>query len=70
MEAAGVQVKRGPGRGDLVPASRPGPATRFRASSLGIGYGPEDVEAVIDGGPPVRKPAQGGPARQLPSVSI
>ena len=66
MEAAGVQVKRG--RGGVISFRLPGQdrATRFRASSLGIGYGPEDVEAVIDGRAPVRKPAQGRPRPAAP----
>ena len=66
MEAAGVQVKRG--RGGVISFRLPGQdrATRFRASTLGDGYGPEDVEAVIDGRAPVRKPAQGRPRSAAP----
>ena len=61
MEAAGVLVKRG--RGGAISFRLPGQdrATRFRASTLGDGYGLEDVEAVIDGRAPVRKSAQGRP---------
>jgi len=61
MEAAGIQVVHG--RGGVISFRLPGQdrATRFRASTLGDGYGPEDVEAVIDGRAPVRKPAQGRP---------
>ena len=66
MEAAGVQVKRG--RGGVISFRLPGQdrATRFRASTLGDGYGLEDVEAVIDGRAPVRKPAQGRPRPAAP----
>lgn len=39
-------------------------ATRLRTSTLGDGYGPEDVQAVIDGKAPVRKPA---PERPRPT---
>ena len=66
MEAAGVQVKRG--RGGVISFRLPSQdrATRFRASTLGDGYGPEDVEAVIDGRAPVRKSAQGRPRSAAP----
>lgn len=49
VEEAGVQVKRG--RGGVISFRLPGQdrATRFRASTLGDGYGLEDVEAVICG---------------------
>ena len=57
----GCRVKRG--RGGVLSFRLPGQdrATRFRASTLGDGYGLEDVEAVIDGRAPVRKSAQGRP---------
>ncbi len=57
METAGVQVKHG--RGGVISFLVPGQdrATRFRASTLGDGYGPEDVQAVIDGKAPTRKAA-------------
>ena len=66
MEAAGVQVKRG--RGGVISFRLPGQdrATRFRASTLGDSYGPEDVEAVIAGRAPVRKPAQARPRPAAP----
>ena len=66
MEAAGVQVKRG--RGGVLSFRLPGQdrATRFRASTLGDGYGLEDVEAVICGRALVRKPAQGRPRPAAP----
>ena len=56
------------GRGGVISFRLPGQdrATRFRASTLGDGYGPEDVEAVIDGRAPVRKPAQGRPRSAAP----
>ena len=64
MEAAGVQVVHG--RGGVVSFRVPGQdqATRLRASTLGDGYGPEDVQSVIDGNAPVRKPA---PERPRPA---
>ena len=54
METAGIQVKHGRGGGIsfLVPGQQR--AARFRASTLGDGYGPEDVQAVIDGKAPTR----------------
>ena len=54
METAGIQVKHG--RGGMISFLVPGQqrAARFRASTLGDGYGPEDVQAVIDGKAPTR----------------
>ncbi len=62
METAGIQVKHG--RGGAISFLVPGQqrAARFRASTLGDGYGPEDVQAVIDGKAPTRK----APARRTP----
>ncbi len=66
MEAAGVQVKRG--RGVAISFRLPGQdrATRFRSSTLGDGYGPEDVQAIIDGKAPTRRPAQDRPRPAAP----
>ena len=63
METAGIQVKRG--RGGVISFLVPGQqrAARFRASTLGDGYGPEDVQAVIDGKAPTRKAT----ARRVPA---
>ena len=63
METAGIQVKRG--RGGVISFLAPGQqrAARFRASTLGDGYGPEDVQAVIDGKAPTRT----APARRAPA---
>ena len=63
METAGIQVKRG--RGGVISFLVPGQqrAARFRASTLGDGYGPEDVQAVIDGKAPTRT----APARRAPA---
>ena len=54
METAGIQVKHG--RGGVISFLVPGQqrAARFRAATLGGGYGPEDVQAVIDGKAPTR----------------
>ena len=62
METAGIQVKHG--RGGVISFLVPGQqrAARFRASTLGDGYGPEDVQAVIDGKAPTRT----APARRTP----
>ena len=62
LEAAGVQVIHG--RGGVLSFQLPGferPA-RWRSSTLGGGYGPEDVQAVLDGRAPARA-GGGGDAR-------
>ena len=63
METAGIQVKHG--RSGVISFLVPGQqrAARFRASTLGDGYGPEDVQAVIDGKAPTRK----APMRRAPT---
>ena len=63
METAGIQVRRG--RGGVISFLVPGQqrAARFRAATLGDGYGPEDVQAVIDGKAPTRT----APARKAPA---
>ena len=63
METAGIQVKHG--RGGVISFLVPGQqrAARFRASTLGDGYGPEDVQAVIDG----KAPTQTATARKAPA---
>ena len=63
METAGIQVKRG--RGGVISFLVPGQqrAARFRVSTLGDGYSPEDVQAVIDGKAPTRKAT----ARRVPA---
>ena len=60
LEAAGVQILHG--RGGVLSFKLPGyerPA-RWRSSTLGAGYGPEDVEAVISGRAPARPAPAGG----------
>ena len=63
METAGIQVRRG--RGGVISFLVPGRqrAARFRAATLGDGYGPEDVQAVIDGKAPTRT----APVRRAPA---
>ena len=63
METAGIQVKHG--RGGVISFLVPGQqrAARFRAATLGDGYGPEDVQAVIDGKAPTRT----APVRRAPT---
>ena len=71
MEASGFMVKRG--RGGVISFLVPGQqrAARFRASTLGDGYGPEDVQAVIDGKAPTRKtPARRAPAPRRVNLLI
>ena len=71
METAGIQVKHG--RGGVISFLVPGQqrAARFRASTLGDGYGPEDVQAVIDGKAPTRKtPARRTPTRRRVNLLI
>ena len=63
METAGIQVRRG--RGGVISFLVPGQqrAARFRAATLGDGYGPEDVQAVIDG----KAPTLTAPVRRAPA---
>ena len=71
METAGIEVKRG--RGGVISFLVPGQqrAARFRASTLGDGYGPENVQAVIDGKAPTRKtPARRAPAPRRVNLLI
>ena len=59
LEAAGVRVIHG--RGGVLSFQLPGferPA-RWRSSTLGDGYGPEDVQAVLDGRAPARAGGSG-----------
>lgn len=55
METSGVQVVHG--RGGVISFRLNGQerATRWRSATLGLGYGPEDIQAVIDGNAPIRK---------------
>ena len=66
VEAAGVQVVHGRGRAISFRAPGQKRAARWRASTLGSGYGPEDVQAVIDGKAPTRKPTQQERPRPIP----
>ena len=61
MEAAGIQVVHG--RGGVISFRAPGHdrAARLRSSTLGAGYGREDIQAVIDGKAPTRQPKQARP---------
>lgn len=51
------------GRGGVISFRAPGHdrAARLRASTLGAGYGREDIQAVIDGKAPTRQPKQARP---------
>lgn len=51
------------GRGRVISFRAPGHdrAARLWASTLGAGYGPEDIQAVIDGKAPTRQPKQARP---------
>ena len=62
LESAGVQVAHG--RGGVLSFGLSGyerPA-RWRSSTRGSGYGPEDVRAIIEGRAPARPVPTGGPA--------
>ena len=63
MEAVGFQVLHG--RGGVISFRAPGHdrAARLRASTLGAGYGREDIQAVIDGKAPTRT----APVRRAPT---
>ena len=63
MEAVGFQVVHG--RGGVISFRAPGHdrAARLRASTLGAGYGREDIQAVIDGKAPTRT----APGRRAPT---
>lgn len=60
LKAAGIQVVHG--RGGVVSFRVPGQErpSRWRGSTLGAGYGPEDVQAIIDRKAPARPVPQGG----------
>ncbi len=68
MEAAGIEVIHG--RGGVISFRVPGQerATRWR-STLGRGYGPEEVRAVLEGRAPAR-PAPAGGAGPAPRRKI
>ena len=70
MEAAGIQVVHG--RGGVISFRAPGHdrAARLRASTLGAGYGWEDIQAVIDGKAPTRQPKQARPRPALQRVNL
>ena len=63
MEAVGFHVVHG--RGGVISFRAPGHdrAARLRASTLGAGYGREDIQAVIDGKAPTRT----APVRRAPT---
>ena len=64
MEAAGYEVKQG--RGGFLSFRAPGQEqfTRCRVSTLGEGYGPEDIRAVIEGRAPLSSSRAAGPVKQ------
>jgi len=64
MEAAGYEVKHG--RGGSLSFRAPGQErfTRCRASTLGEGYGPEDIRAVIEGRALLSSSRAAGPVKQ------
>ncbi len=70
MEAAGFQVVHG--RGGVISFRAPGHdrAARLRASTLGAGYGQEDIQAVIDGKAPTRQPKQARPRPKPQRVNL
>lgn len=60
LESSGIQIVHG--RGGVISFRLPGQerATRWRGSTLGDGYGPEEVRAILDGKAPARPAPQGG----------
>ena len=64
MEAAGYEVKQG--RGGSLSFRAPGQErfTRCRASTLGEGYGPEDIRAIIEGRAPLPSSRATEPVKQ------
>ena len=64
MEAAGYEVKQG--RGGFLSFRAPGQErfTRCRASTLGEGYGPEDIRAIIEGRAPLPSSRATEPVKQ------
>ena len=62
LESSGIQTVHG--RGGVISFRLPeqNRATRWRSSTLGDGYGPEEIQAILDGRAPARPTPQGGPA--------
>lgn len=60
LEAAGVEVLRGRGGVLSFRVSGQERATRWRSATLGSGYGPEDVRAILEGRAPARPVPAGG----------
>ena len=65
LEEAGIEVIHG--RGGVLSFRLPGQerATRWRGSTLGDGYGPEDVWAILEGRAPARPAGGAGPRRKI-----
>ena len=69
MEESGFAVKHG--RGGVISFLAPGQdkPTRLRASTLGAGFDPEDIQAVIAGERPIlSSPGRSGPPRRVDLV--
>ena len=66
MAKAGYVVKRGRGGTISFRAEGQERFTRLRSSTLGKGYGPEDIQAVIEG----RAAPSGGPAESTRKVNL
>ena len=64
MEAAGYKVKHGRGGSHSFRAPGQEQFTRCRVSTLGEGYGPEDIRAVIEGRAPLSSSRAAGPVKQ------
>ena len=68
LESSGIQIVHG--RGGVISFRLPGQerATRWRSSTLGDGYGPEDVQTILDGRAPARTPRRqpGSPPADQP----
>ena len=68
LEEAGIEVIHG--RGGVLSFRLPGQerAARWRSSTLGDGYGPEDVRAILEGRAPARPSGGAGPRRKISLV--
>lgn len=65
LQEAGIEVIHG--RGGVLSFRLPGQerATRWRSSTLGDGYGPEEVRAILEGRAPARPAGGAGPRRKV-----
>jgi hypothetical protein len=70
MEAAGYEVKHGRGGAISFRIEGQDNFTRLRSSTLGKGYGPEDIQAVIEGRAPAPQGGAGASQAAPPKVNL